>query len=129
MILFADQEIPRSPISVPVASNHNARNVKVSGPGVEKEGKTIFAYVYVTYVKTLIRTHKFRNRHTDFQLCFHRFSGVESGKPTHFTIRTKGAGKAKPEVKFHPKNNQKIDAKPEIIDNGVSLTTLVGDTD
>lgn len=46
---------------------------------------------------------------------------MESGKPTHFTIHTKGAGKAKPEVKIIPKKSNALSTKPEIIDNGVSI--------
>nr|XP_039265539.1 filamin-C-like isoform X3 [Styela clava] len=87
MVLFADVEIPDSPINVQVASNHNARKVRADGPGLEKDG-------------------------------------VESGKPTHFTIHTRGAGKAKPDVKFRPKNQHAVAAKPEIIDNGDSTYTV-----
>ena len=48
-------------------------------------------------------------------MCFPE--GVEVGKPTHFTIYTKGAGKATPEVSFT--GPQKGDAVRdfEIIDN------------
>lgn len=39
MVMFAEEEIPTSPIKVSVASNHNAKKVKVQGPGVEKDGE------------------------------------------------------------------------------------------
>ena len=39
MVLFADEEVPESPITVDVASSHNASLVKAEGPGLEKDGK------------------------------------------------------------------------------------------
>ncbi|XP_076819806.1 filamin-A-like isoform X4 [Clavelina lepadiformis] len=88
-VLFAEEEVPDTPIKVNVASSHNAKKVHVDGPGVEK-------------------------------------SGVECGKPTHFTIHTKGAGKAKPDVQFKPaRGSYKAPAgKPEIIDNKDSTYTV-----
>ncbi|XP_061663059.1 filamin-C isoform X3 [Syngnathoides biaculeatus] len=44
-------------------------------------------------------------------------SGVEAGKPTHFTIYTKGAGKAQPEVRFGGADASKVVRDFEIIDN------------
>lgn len=38
-------------------------------------------------------------RMTDYPNCF-SFLGVENGKPTHFTVFTKGAGKAPLDVQF-----------------------------
>lgn len=38
MVLFADVEIPQSPINVKVASNHNAKRVRADGPGLQKNG-------------------------------------------------------------------------------------------
>ena len=50
------------------------------------------------------------------------FLGVECGKPTYFTIDTRGAGKAKPEVQFKPaRGSYRPPArKAEIVDNNVS---------
>uniref|UniRef100_A0A669EXC8 Filamin C n=1 Tax=Oreochromis niloticus TaxID=8128 RepID=A0A669EXC8_ORENI len=45
------------------------------------------------------------------------FAGVEVGKPTHFTIYTKGAGKAKPEVHFTGAAKGDAVRDFEIIDN------------
>lgn len=44
-------------------------------------------------------------------------AGVEVGKPTHFTIYTKGAGKAKPEVHFTGAAKGEAVRDFEIIDN------------
>lgn len=44
-------------------------------------------------------------------------SGVEVGTPTHFTIYTKGAGKAKPEVHFTASGPGEAVRDFEIIDN------------
>ncbi|KAF3705380.1 Filamin-C [Channa argus] len=44
-------------------------------------------------------------------------TGVEVGKPTHFTIYTKGAGKAKPEVHFTAAAKSEAVRDFEIIDN------------
>lgn len=44
-------------------------------------------------------------------------SGVEVGTPTHFTIYTKGAGKAKPEVHFAASRPGEAVRDFEIIDN------------
>lgn len=44
-------------------------------------------------------------------------AGVEVGKPTHFTIYTKGAGKAKPEVRFSGATKGDAVRDFEIIDN------------
>lgn len=46
---------------------------------------------------------------------------MECGKTTHFTIHTRGAGKAKPDVKFlPPRGEYSAPAKhPEIIHNEV----------
>ncbi|XP_061523355.1 filamin-C isoform X2 [Phycodurus eques] len=44
-------------------------------------------------------------------------SGVEAGKPTHFTIYTKGAGKAQPEVHFGGRATGNVVRDFEIIDN------------
>ncbi|XP_065146018.1 filamin-C isoform X1 [Paramisgurnus dabryanus] len=44
-------------------------------------------------------------------------TGVEVGKPTHFTIYTKGAGKATPEVKFTAAGKGEAVSDFEIIDN------------
>lgn len=44
-------------------------------------------------------------------------AGVEVGKPTHFTIYTKGAGKAKPEVHFTGAAKGETVRDFEIIDN------------
>ncbi|CAB1413282.1 unnamed protein product [Pleuronectes platessa] len=44
-------------------------------------------------------------------------TGVEVGKPTHFTIYTKGAGKAKPEVHFTAATKGEAVRDFEIIDN------------
>ncbi|XP_061617261.1 filamin-C-like isoform X2 [Phyllopteryx taeniolatus] len=44
-------------------------------------------------------------------------SGVEAGKPTHFTIYTKGAGKAQPEVHFGGSATGNVVRDFEIIDN------------
>lgn len=44
-------------------------------------------------------------------------SGVEVGTPTHFTIYTKGAGKAKPEVHFAASGPGEAVRDFEIIDN------------
>lgn len=44
-------------------------------------------------------------------------SGVEVGTPTHFTIYTKGAGKAKPEVRFTASRPGEAVRDFEIIDN------------
>ena len=44
-------------------------------------------------------------------------AGVEVGKPTHFTIYTKGAGKAKPEVHFIGAAKSEAVRDFEIIDN------------
>lgn len=43
--------------------------------------------------------------------------GVEAGKPTHFTIYTKGAGKAQPEVRFGGGAKGDTVRDFEIIDN------------
>lgn len=43
--------------------------------------------------------------------------GVEVGKPTHFTIYTKGAGKATPEVQFTGAHKGEVVSDFEIIDN------------
>lgn len=45
------------------------------------------------------------------------FSGVESGKPTHFTVYTKGAGKAPLNVQFSGPNKGQPVQDFEIIDN------------
>lgn len=44
-------------------------------------------------------------------------SGVEVGNPTHFTVYTKGAGKAKPEVHFAASGPGEAVRDFEIIDN------------
>nr|XP_061813370.1 filamin-C-like isoform X2 [Nerophis lumbriciformis] len=44
-------------------------------------------------------------------------TGVEVGTPTHFTIYTKGAGKAKPEVRFAASGPGEVVRDFEIIDN------------
>jgi len=44
-------------------------------------------------------------------------TGVEVGKPTHFTIYTKGAGKATPEVNFTAAGKGEAVSDFEIIDN------------
>lgn len=46
-----------------------------------------------------------------------RVAGVEVGTPTHFTIYTKGAGKAKPEVHFAASSPGEAVHDFEIIDN------------
>ncbi|XP_078492931.1 filamin-C [Ciona intestinalis] len=89
MVLFAEQPVPKTPITVNVASSHNAKKVKADGPGIEREG-------------------------------------VECGKPTHFTIYTKGAGKAKPNVQFKPaRGSYKPPAsKADILDNKDNTYTV-----
>lgn len=44
-------------------------------------------------------------------------AGVEVGKPTHFTVYTKGAGKAQPEVHFSAATKGDVVRDFEIIDN------------
>ena len=50
-------------------------------------------------------------------------TGVQCGKPTHFTIDTKGAGKAKPDVKFKPaRGSYRAPAdEAKIVDNKVRI--------
>lgn len=43
-------------------------------------------------------------------------AGVESGKPTHFTVYAKGAGKAPLDVKFSGPNKEPVQGF-EVIDN------------
>lgn len=50
-------------------------------------------------------------------ICVRFSAGVEVGKPTHFTIYTKGAGKAKPEVHFTAAAKGEAVRDFEIIDN------------
>ena len=38
MVLFADEEVPDSPIRVDVKAAHDASLVKADGPGLEREG-------------------------------------------------------------------------------------------
>lgn len=54
MVMFADEEIPTSPIKVSVASNHNAKKVRVEGPGVEKDGEKTFFCVNLYERRMLI---------------------------------------------------------------------------
>lgn len=54
---------------------------------------------------------------TDSTDKYTRVSGVEVGTPTHFTIYTKGAGKAKPEVHFAASGPGEAVRDFEIIDN------------
>ncbi|GCB85362.1 hypothetical protein scyTo_0026010, partial [Scyliorhinus torazame] len=44
-------------------------------------------------------------------------TGVEMGKPTHFTLHTKGAGKAKPNVQFTGPSKAEAVRDFEIVDN------------
>lgn len=44
-------------------------------------------------------------------------AGVEVNKPTHFTVYTKGAGKARPEVRFSTAGKATVVRDFEIIDN------------
>lgn len=59
---------------------------------------------------TLTETNVLLNR--DFS-----FPGVEVGKPTHFTVFTKGAGKAKLDVHFASVAKGEVVRDFEIIDN------------
>ena len=42
MVLFAEQEVPESPITVNVTPSHNANLVRADGPGITKDGKKCF---------------------------------------------------------------------------------------
>lgn len=65
-----------------------------------------------------------RGHRTDEALCVSTESGnscvapgVEVNRPTHFTLYTKGAGKAQPEVRFSAAATANVVRDFEIIDN------------
>ncbi|XP_078597438.1 filamin-C-like isoform X45 [Branchiostoma floridae x Branchiostoma japonicum] len=63
MVMFGEQEIPKSPFTIQVESAGDASKVKAEGPGLEP-------------------------------------TGVVSGKPTYFTVNTRGAGEGKLDLDF-----------------------------
>ncbi|XP_078677454.1 filamin-A-like isoform X43 [Branchiostoma floridae x Branchiostoma belcheri] len=63
MVMFGEQEIPKSPFVIQVESAGDASKVRAEGPGLEP-------------------------------------TGVVSGKPTYFTVNTRGAGEGKLDLDF-----------------------------
>ncbi|CAH1264978.1 FLNC [Branchiostoma lanceolatum] len=63
MVMFGEQEIPKSPFTIQVESSGDASKVRAEGPGLEP-------------------------------------TGVVSGKPTYFTVNTRGAGEGKLDLDF-----------------------------
>lgn len=116
------QEIPSSPFKVKVDPSHDAGKVRAEGPGLNKTGKSFtklkkhicnrfpIKYFYVTETVWFDADWQYWQIHT----CA---LGVEVGTPTHFTIYTKGAGKAKPEVHFAASGPGEAVRDFEIIDN------------
>ncbi|XP_036845027.1 filamin-A [Oncorhynchus mykiss] len=87
MVLFADQTIPMTPISIKVDPSHDASKVKAEGPGLNH-------------------------------------SGVELTKPTHFTVNTKAAGKAKLDAVFSGPAKGETVKDFEIINNPDNTHTV-----
>lgn len=85
------QEVPQSPFHVNVDPSHDASKVKAEGPGLAHTGRMLLCTHACTSVAELV---PYLN---DLCPCV---SGIESGKPTHFTVLTKGAGKAAVDVSF-----------------------------
>lgn len=99
-----------TPIRIKVDPAHDASKVKAEGPGLSRSGKPpllLLAFL----VSTL----------------FHAFwvpSGVELNKPTHFTVSTKGAGKANLDCNFSGPTKAEAVKDVEMINNHDNTHTV-----
>lgn len=113
------QEIPISPFRIKVDPSHDAAKVRAEGPGLNKAGEPFHSQWHLVIYGNIICI--MCPRHV--LICLnpfissHLFAGVEVGKPTHFNIYTKGAGKAIPEVFFSGAAKGEAVRDFEIIDN------------
>lgn len=79
-----------------VAPSHDASKVKAEGPGLSRSGRVARTCTYAR--PSVPRGSSVPDRRPP--LLAAPPPGVESGKPTHFTVLTKGAGKAPVDVSF-----------------------------
>lgn len=87
------QATPTSPIRVKVEPSHDASKVKAEGPGLGRTGEHGQPLVGQSGGHEEARGEAPLHGH-------HVASGVELGKPTHFTVNAKAAGKGKLDVQF-----------------------------
>lgn len=108
-----------SPIRIKVDPSHDASKVKAEGPGLSRTGKKIYA-VTLRNVQTIRNVTKgLTSLHTVLLS-----SGIELNKPTHFTVNTKGAGKAKLDAQFTGPNKGEAVRDFEIINNHDNTHTV-----
>ncbi|XP_068606587.1 filamin-C-like [Brachionichthys hirsutus] len=119
IITWADTNVPNSPFRVTIGEGSHPENVKVYGPGVENLGLKANEPTYFTVdcseagqgdvsigikcapdvvgpAEADIDFDIIKNDNDTFTVKYtpSRPVSVEMGKPTHFTVYTKGAGKA-----------------------------------
>ncbi|KAG7248645.1 hypothetical protein CRUP_032776, partial [Coryphaenoides rupestris] len=156
MVLFANQAIPMTPIRIKVDPSHDASKVKAEGPGLSRSGNhpqaqpphppqanNHHAHFRHTQPKRLqaipmtpIRI-KVDPSHDASKVKAEgpglSRSGVELCKPTHFTVNTKGAGKAKLDCQFMavtyggdnvPKSPFNVGVAPTLDLNKINVTGL-----
>uniref|UniRef100_A0A8C2DCL5 Filamin B n=1 Tax=Cyprinus carpio TaxID=7962 RepID=A0A8C2DCL5_CYPCA len=121
-VTWGGVSVPNSPFRVNVGKGSHPHKVKVFGPGVERSGLKAHEPTHFTVDCTeagegnacllhSLNSVLFHVSYTRCVLC------VESGKPTHFTVYTKGAGKAPLDVQFSGPNKGQAVQDFEIIDN------------
>uniref|UniRef100_A0A8K9UIH9 Calponin-homology (CH) domain-containing protein n=1 Tax=Oncorhynchus mykiss TaxID=8022 RepID=A0A8K9UIH9_ONCMY len=86
MVLFADQTIPMTPISIKVDPSHDASKVKAEGPGLNHSGVELTKPTHFTVQYSPFHPPEITN-----PSLFHGLSslapGVELTKPTFFTVQ------------------------------------------
>lgn len=88
--------------------SHDASKVKAEGPGLNRTGRCLGRGWPGAGARWPLGPHHPFGVHSP---------GVEVGKPTHFTVLTKGAGKAKLDVHFAGAAKGEAVRDFEIIDN------------
>uniref|UniRef100_A0A8C2DA27 Filamin B n=1 Tax=Cyprinus carpio TaxID=7962 RepID=A0A8C2DA27_CYPCA len=143
-VTWGGVSVPNSPFRVNVGKGSHPHKVKVFGPGVERSGLKAHEPTHFTVDCTEagegdvsydvfilndlfqeIPVSPFRVKvdpsHDASKVKAEgpglARAGVESGKPTHFTVYTKGAGKAPLDVQFSGPNKGQAVQDFEIIDN------------
>lgn len=106
-LFFHPQEVPQSPFTVKVDPSHDASKVKAEGPGLARTGTfealsspLVFWPVHTCLPAWLPGAALVISLPSPPPPPSPPAAGIESGKPTHFTVLTKGAGKAPLDVSF-----------------------------
>lgn len=86
------QATPTSPIRVKVDPSHDASKVKAEGPGLSRTGEDEYPMGRLGSPEGAWGKVPLQGSCVS--------SGVELGKPTHFTVNAKAAGKGKLDVQF-----------------------------